>query len=352
MLKKITMLSIIFILLFSSVFSGKFKSWDQIILNAEKIFGLYNTSSELKDKNYNPTLFNKYGPHNLFDNDYKTSWVEGVEGPGIGESIHVVIENNTKMINIFPGYGENKDLFIKNNRPKKLKLSVFVGINPRGHVTERGYAYKVKKYNKTYFINLKDQYKLQNFKFPFDNKKIIEFKKQTLSEYRENFNIPIGYGKSKIILKIEIEEVYKGTSWDDTCISEIYFGKKLITNENNIKYNNIERIYTNDKENCIIIDTEDEKNIELFKDESKVYQIIDTPNNIKWATVISMVSNNKSRKETKYFLLNALTGKKMNKKIENIVGSKINGPFFIKEKNNKLMLEFYQNGMENIIEIY
>lgn len=134
-----------------------------------------------------------YNPKNAHDLSYKTAWVEGVTGDGIGEYLtyHFLPESPriTKII-IVNGYVKSPKAWKNNSRVKTLKL----------YWNEKPFA----------ILNLQDSKAEQIFNFE-----------------------PIGYNErddwkqlSKMppwTLKFEILEVYKGDKYDDTAITEIYF---------------------------------------------------------------------------------------------------------------------------------
>jgi hypothetical protein len=189
--------------------------------------GDYRASSELVDgkdcfKNTEPYSINpKYGVQNLFDGNYKTAWVEGIKGYGIGEAVYLSIPHNYKIINIFNGFGKSLTLYKNNSRAKRLKLTCYAGINPEGHVTEIAELYKSKMFPKEYYIYLEDKFAVQSFPFPFSGKELKEFQDKFVVEYKKTSSVPIAAVKT--ILKIAIADVYKGAKYEDTCISEIFF---------------------------------------------------------------------------------------------------------------------------------
>ena len=124
-------------------------------------------------------------PFKAIDGDEKTAWVEGVSGSGIGEwisniygGLYLSKNKNYEKIKIFNGFGANEDLWAKNNRVKKLKI-----IYPN---------------NQEQIINLEDVFGYQIIDLP----EIIRLEER-------------GY------VKLEIMDVYKGTDFDDTAISEV-----------------------------------------------------------------------------------------------------------------------------------
>ncbi len=122
-----------------------------------------------------------------FANDlsYKTAWVEGKKDEGIGEYLEYYFKNDSPRITeiiISNGYMKSEETWKNNNRVKKLKL--YVNGVPFG------------------ILNLKDSRTDQYFEIG-----------------------TLGHNKNRtdLILKFEILEVYKGSKYNDTAITEIYF---------------------------------------------------------------------------------------------------------------------------------
>lgn len=134
-----------------------------------------------------------YSAKNIHDLNYKTAWIEGVPGYGIGEFVtyHIPPQNPriTEII-VVNGYVKTEKSWKENSRVKKLKM----------YIDDKPFA----------ILNLKDTRNEQHFKFE-----------------------PLGYGdredwdklqtKPWWTIKLEILEVYKGDKYDDTAITEIYF---------------------------------------------------------------------------------------------------------------------------------
>lgn len=141
----------------------------------------YNASSYLKTQGNN-----SYQPSNIYDDDYRTAWVEGVAGYGIGEWIEYTFseENaDTKITTILVsnGYVKSNAAWKNNSRVKKLKV-----------------YYEGKPIA---ILNLEDLRSEQTFKLQNE----------------------IGVNDKSWKLRFEILDVYKGDKYDDTAISEIIF---------------------------------------------------------------------------------------------------------------------------------
>ena len=168
----------------------------------------YSTSSTLTDNTKN-----NYSVENLNGMSYFSSWVEGKEGYGIGETITVEmstwnefaegsfeagrylpegghwgkIDEYTSEFNgifIINGYASSEDLYNKNSRVKKLKLII--------------------DDKEEYILELEDTSKPQIFDV--------------------NYEITTKDKAMPIKAKFEILEVYEGTVYQDTALSALLIG--------------------------------------------------------------------------------------------------------------------------------
>lgn len=119
-----------------------------------------------------------YKANLVFDSNLSTAWVEGKYGDGINESLDIIFDNPIiiKDLKLINGYSKNADIYYKNNRVKKIKVEFSNG------------------------------------------EKIYQELEDGLSSFQR---IDI---KDSIIsksIKITILEVFKGTKYSDTAISEI-----------------------------------------------------------------------------------------------------------------------------------
>lgn len=130
---------------------------------------------------------------NAQDLSYKTVWMEGVSGYGIGEYLiyHFAAQSPriTKII-IVNGYVKNEKTWRENSRVKKLKM----------YIDNKPYA----------ILNLEDTREEQTFSVePIGNNNRTDWEKlKALPQWT---------------MKFEIMEVYKGEKYDDTALTEIYF---------------------------------------------------------------------------------------------------------------------------------
>lgn len=129
-------------------------------------------SSTLKEENI------AHNPENVNDNDKSTAWVEGAAGDGIGEYVQLnfSFEGSIANVSMINGYAKSNDIYYKNNRVKKIRLSFSDGSST--------------------------EFNLEDNKMDYQ---ILTLSKPVHTSY----------------IKFTILEVYKGTIYQDTCISEI-----------------------------------------------------------------------------------------------------------------------------------
>lgn len=189
------------------------EAFDLLLNREDNIKDGVVSTSFLKEKN-KPVDY--YAPWKANDNDIKTAWVEGKKGDGIGEKIFLNIigrptnEFKAMKINfyIINGYAENEKLFLLNNRIKKAKLNIYEAKFDicGGYYSKR---YSNLMLNSSSIIMLKDT--MEEQLIPIEIKEIKSIKNNSNTD---------SYSSYFFIAELEILEIYKGTKYDDTCISE------------------------------------------------------------------------------------------------------------------------------------
>lgn len=151
------------------------KEDDQYVINDN--WASVQASSTLFDEKIN---YKTYWPGNVIDNNPATAWVEGEKGNGIGEWIDFAFFNpiNLNMIRIINGYAKSDALYAANNRVKKLKIDFDDGTS--------------------LVAELKDS-TMEPQLIQISNQKVVER------------------------VRLTILEVFPGSKYHDTCISEIGF---------------------------------------------------------------------------------------------------------------------------------
>lgn len=135
-------------------------------------FAEVTASSELKLSGY------EYLARQAVDGDPSTAWAEGAKGPGTGQTLEVRFPaiRRVRELRVLPGYAKREDLFRKYDRPRTLTVAFSDGTTTR--------------------LDLKDEPTLQRFPVRAD------------AEWA----------------KVTIGDVYRGTTRDETYLSEIEFG--------------------------------------------------------------------------------------------------------------------------------
>lgn len=166
---------------------------------------------------------------NLVDQDETTAWVEGAAGDGIGEYFLSTISNINEYgistsfnyrrkrkinihLNLINGYCKNESLFKKNNRVKKAKITIYdIPLNAGVD---------------TMFVDGEPIIILNDIIELDDSMDSQEFIFETRLANTNSYCTPV------VLLKFEILDIYKGSDYDDTAISEIeVFGEYLNTQD-------------------------------------------------------------------------------------------------------------------------
>ncbi|MCD7971785.1 MAG: Hint domain-containing protein [Candidatus Azobacteroides sp.] len=126
---------------------------------------------------------NTYGVDNLWDDDVRTAWVEGVKGYGVGEYITFAFPEGSPRATecqIVTGYSKDEKTWKNNSRVKTLSI--------------------YEDDNLISIVHLKDTRAIQTF---------------PLINHRRD--------KRAMTLKFVITDIYKGDKYEDTAISELVF---------------------------------------------------------------------------------------------------------------------------------
>lgn len=129
-----------------------------------------DSTSEIQQDNVNNAAIN------IFDHNIETNWQEGVDGAGIGQSITAYFANTAKVKGFLFKVGNWKSdkYYYGNNRPSKIRIAMG------------------------------------------DFSSIIEF-----PDSWEEFAVELSQPVEASFVTMTLEDVYKGTDWDDTAISDI-----------------------------------------------------------------------------------------------------------------------------------
>ncbi len=183
-------------------------TYDISSYNKEIEKNIYNLkkSNSIENIKASSILKETYSANNLIDGNYLTAWADGVPGKGINENIEIKFKDssNIKTLYITNGYQKTSDIYFSNSRPKKLKLELDIISYNKKILTEK--IIELSDIPKDWFMPF----------YSIDRKNNIHNNQALLiSPYDFDYEYSI---KS---VKITILEVYPGTKYEDTCISEI-----------------------------------------------------------------------------------------------------------------------------------
>ena len=204
-------------------------------------------SSELKETHGEHEVV--YAAGNLFDGDHATCWAEGAEGDGMGESVTFIADKPVDRIGLVNGYARDGDIFRKNNRVKAVRVSLIPAFTAPGLVTENDYY--------LYFglvhpvggdVGIEDSRELQYVDVPFTGQQQVDLMREAAERFlaehppfasaieqelglgayeelseseREEYWHLMRAAFSMYCVRLEIAEVYPGSAYHDTCLSEV-----------------------------------------------------------------------------------------------------------------------------------
>ncbi|MCK5879907.1 MAG: hypothetical protein KAH24_09005 [Holophagae bacterium] len=303
---KFSILVIIFLFIVFPAMTTEKEKWESFMLR-DCCQRLYSVSSEL-DAPKNPADLGKYGARNLFDGNPATCWAEGRKDSGIGQELKVAVRGIPDRIRLVNGYGKSPALFAKNNRIKEVQLTCYAAFSIEGHVSELAMELEALKFPIEKTVTLMDQPEEQGIHFPFNNTELHAFLKKTKALF---FQKHPGLTPKKVqqflLVSCKIQSVYRGTQWNDTCLSELSFHIPEPSAEKTIS-----AIKTNKLENTVFLEYEDGTKDILVKNIHSVFQIVELSPDREWVILIQMPANpGPGRVSTRYLLYNTHSKKKV-----------------------------------------
>ncbi len=249
---------------------------------------IYRASSTLEEPGQD------YRMQNLFDGYAGSSWVEGKEGSGAGETITMIIPHGADTMALINGFARSPALFSKNNRVKELTLTVERGYTPSGYVTEQGPLLLTRPASEPLSLKIKDTRELQvlQLSLPWDE---IDGKRETLDRAFEAFSMIKGYPKayeSCYLLELKISAVYSGSQWDDTCLSEI-----RIFHEKTMEITSVEA-----RNGMIYYRRKGAPEKILYRDPSLILDLLEVSPDRRWCIAYGQYIDPERMKETAYLI--------------------------------------------------
>jgi hypothetical protein len=154
---------------------------------------------------------------NMTDGDPRTAWAGKA-----GSELWLFINDGAASVSVMNGYNKTPALFKANNRVKRLAVSVWTAAHFDGDVSETARGFHVARLTPDHVLALRDLGAAQSFPLPFDWEDIRSKNAAAMAGLVKRG----GYKarelrRSYFALRAEPLAVYRGTKYDDTCISEL-----------------------------------------------------------------------------------------------------------------------------------
>lgn len=258
---------------------------------------VYRASSSLESEG--PYSLGPYGMHLLFDGDGYTGWSEGAAGDGRGEVLWLRLDPGADTLLLRNGFARRQDLFEKNNRVRSLDLSIWGGVLPAGMVTEIGPMYVMAPETESRSLVLEDTPELREYELPFD-RTVLEgpcsISEKEFRDFARALGLPETEERRDLFLRMEITDVYPGSLWNDTCLTEL-----RVFSEENFKAT---EVYTDDIEaaGAIHYDTPERYRRTLYRDREFLFDPYLVSDNGRWCVAFQSPAEAGGRVETEYVL--------------------------------------------------
>jgi hypothetical protein len=258
-----------------------------------------------------PLVASRYGPEKALDGNAATAWVEGAAGEGRGERYYLSLKSAPEALGFINGYAQNRSLFEKNHRVRRLTLQVFASVQVSGFATERAELFDARAITDTRTLRLSDVMEAQRVRLPFSRRSVIaameDFRtSEAISTWRFPQAREMGLDGSeglplyfRYILRLEIDDVYRGTAWEDTCIAELW-----------PDYGTANTVAISDDGRALTIETAEGDRVSTYADAESVLSLVETGGNGEWAIVLREPAyQGEGRAETAYAVVHTPTGR-------------------------------------------
>ena len=309
----------------------------------------WSASSVLEAGNFWET--SRYGPEKALDGNPATAWVEGAPKGGIGESYVIALEHCPSALGFINGYAENRSLFEKNYRIKELTVKIYAGVMVSGFATEYVSFYDAVPITVDRTLRLSDTPDAQKVTLPFYRSYVqTAMEKFRGSEEISTWDFPQakemglsgteGLPRSfKYILRLEIKAIYPGTTWEDTCLAEIW-----------PDYGEVTDVSVTDDSRALLISTPDGEEIRSYEDFEYVFSLVEHSENGEWAILIKEPAYAEpGRVSTEYAIVHTPTGRDVTDRLFEdpaVLGmEKLPTHFIEKEGKTFLVYDDFESGL-------
>jgi hypothetical protein len=163
-----------------------------------------------------------YGPERAVDGDPTTAWSEGAPGTGIGEVLLVFL-GDARKAEIWTGFGLSDRLHARNGRPREVRVHVLQPLTamPNQYDITYGHFLKLAETRATLAdLNGWQPLPIPSFETITSTKRIRSELSPYFSEVPDYVIVPEEW-RQAVFIAIEIVDVYPGSVYEDTLISEV-----------------------------------------------------------------------------------------------------------------------------------
>lgn len=182
----------------------------------------FHSSSELNDPGSHQ--LGDYGMRRVFDGDRYTGWSEGADGDGVGEVLWLQVPEGADTLAVINGFARSLNLFQKNNRVKELEARLYYALLPEMMISELGPTYLKTATGMSTTLRLEDSPELEIYPLDFDWARVAAGYERVTAAYPDfaaRDGLPPRLQDRTYLLRLEIRDVYTGTAWNDTCLTEL-----------------------------------------------------------------------------------------------------------------------------------
>lgn len=226
----------------------------------------------------------RYDPGKALDGDAGTAWVEGAPGEGIGEAIILAFTHYPEALGFINGFA---------TETVTLYDALPAGPAHLIHLADRMVPQRVTlplepAAARNHMSLFRDSSAVAGWTFPQARTMGVD----------SSTGLPVRF---RYILRLEIARVYRGSTWEDTCIAEIWpdFGEvRDVTVSENMRY--------------LLLATREDGVVPGYRDFHSVLTLLDTSENADWALVIREPAyHSTGRVSSEYAVIHSATGRDM-----------------------------------------
>jgi hypothetical protein len=265
----------------------------------------------------------RYDPGKALDGEAGTAWVEGAPGAGVGEAILLAFTHYPEALGFINGFARNENLFFRNHRVRTLRVQLFTAVNVDGFATETVTLYDAMPVGSARTIVLSDTMTPQRAILPVGPRAAREamdafrvsrpiadwdFPQARTMGVDGAMGIPRRF---RYILRLEIAQVYRGSTWEDTCIAEIWPDHGAIA-----------AVTVSEDMRQLVLTTAEGQSVPGYAGVDSVLTLVALSDDAQWAIVIrEPVGAGAGRVSSEYAVIHTLTGRAMTEAVFRAAGS-------------------------------